>query len=170
MESTHKLYMNKEDARVYGKLSAAEYDLSQASRYGRFILAKGWNVMPWSVDEMGETYLQQVAFITAMMISYGRAFTNSDGYGRFPIDILNVFDADERAQHEVFITLRNEVYAHTDSATYQVVPITNEGGVSDIMRVKHQHVDHDSIRMLIDMCKNMNETLAKKRKEIRSRY
>lgn len=104
------------------------------------------------------------------MISYGRAFSNSYGYGKLSPDILDVLDAEERDQHQVFITLRDQVYAHTDSETYQVVPVTNEGGVSDIMRVQYQHVDHDSIRMLIVMCKKMNEAIARKRKEIRSRY
>lgn len=170
MEPTHSYYLNREDSRVYNKLSAAEHDLSHASRFARYILAKGWDVAPWSGEEMGETYLQQDAFSTAMITSYGRAFTNSEGYGRLSSDLLDVFDAEERALHDIFMKLRHEVYAHTDSESYRVVPVRIEGGVSDMKHLQYLQLDHDHLRMLISMCKKMNEALSTKRREIRSRY
>ncbi|SOC38119.1 hypothetical protein SAMN05892877_10514 [Rhizobium subbaraonis] len=121
MDDFAPIDLNDDDRRTYSKLCAAVHDFSMAVEYGEFILKKGWNA---HAADRGNAYLLQSAFVTAMLVSYGRAFTQSNGWNDFPKELLDLYDAGELGQHERFRELRNRVYAHTDPREFKVHPWT----------------------------------------------
>lgn len=94
MGEHRELVFEHDDLKLYSRLDVARRDLHDSMSFGSFILKKGWKAKPWSC---GSTYLQQSAFITSMIVSYGRAFSNSDGWGPLPESMRASFDLDESA-------------------------------------------------------------------------
>lgn len=119
MMESRELFFSDEDLKMYGKLDAAARDLHDAIAFGAFIIKKGWKAKPWG---RGSTYLQQSAFMTGMMVSYGRAFTRSDGWPKLPSEFMSLYDADEAALHDSVMTQRHQIYAHSDSVSYPIKP------------------------------------------------
>lgn len=76
--------------------------------------------------------MRQAAFTTAFVTSYARPFTKSYGWPPFP-NALIPFNALEHDLHKHLIKLRNEVYAHSDSASHHVRPIRIVGHPSAIV-------------------------------------
>lgn len=119
MGEHRELVFEHDDLKLYSRLDVARRDLHDSMSFGSFILKKGWKAKPWS---RGSTYLQQSAFITSMIVSYGRAFSNSDGWGPLPESMRASFDLDESCMHKKLIIDRNKLYAHSDSVHYPLTP------------------------------------------------
>jgi hypothetical protein len=107
------------DAKLYSKLQVSILDLDAAQYYLGVILKKKWHYQPW--EKRGTIYLQQSAFMSALVIAYARPFTKSRDWPKFPPK-LKEFDSEENALHDHMIGLRNTVYAHSDSNNYSVTP------------------------------------------------
>lgn len=165
-DESRELFFSPEDYKAYGRLDIASRDLADASAYGAFILKKGWKAKPWS---RGSTYLQQSAFMTGMIVSYGRAFTRSDGYGYLPSDMLGLFDEDEAALHRSVMTQRHQVYAHSDSVSYPIQPWKSTYH-SDIIQFQVLEMAYDDIRRLQGMCDKIRRACAEEQEKIKSRY
>ena len=114
-----EVQLSEENAKLYGKLFVSGRDIAFAKYCAGVLRKKGWHVQPW---ERRETiYLQQAAFMSALIIAYGRPFTRSKGWPEFPADLI-VYSDREAALHERLMTLRHTVHAHSDSANYSIRP------------------------------------------------
>ncbi len=65
--------------------------------------------------------MQQSAFTTSLVVSYARPFKNSYGWPAFPNEFIR-YNIDQTALHEQLIELRDQVFAHSDSAKYSIRP------------------------------------------------
>jgi len=166
MAESYQLHFSDEDLRTYGKLDAAIQDLASASSYGAFILKKGWKAKPWS---RGSTYLQQSAFVTAMIVSYCRAFTRSEGWPRLPKEFLDVYSADESHLHTQILDRRHKLYAHSDSVSYGVIPWKSDWH-SDIQTHPVFELPHADILSLQTMCRKMVQIIKARMTEMKQAY
>ncbi|WP_152536171.1 hypothetical protein [Mesorhizobium loti] len=161
-----ELHFNDADSKLYGKLHAARHDLAAAQSYGLFLLKKRWKAKPWS---RGSTYLQQSAFVTAMVTSYGRAFGGSRGWPQFPKELLDAYDTAEGALHRNVIRLRHQGYAHSDSQSYFVRPWRSDYH-TDIEQVPILEFDAASTQTLVTMSQKMMAAVGTAMHRIKDRY
>lgn len=166
MNDSRELCFTDPDHKLYGKLDAANQDLASTCAFGEFILKKGWRAKPWS---RGTIYLQQSAFVTAMVTSYMRAFSKSRGWPKFPDELLNLYDQSEHALHERVRTLRDQVYAHSDSVSYEIKPWKSEFH-SDITMSPVFEFPHADIETLQAMCWKMRAGIDGMMAAIKAKY
>jgi hypothetical protein len=96
-------------------------DIAIAQFCAGVLLKKGWHANPW--ERRGAVYQQQTAFTTTLITAYARAFTRSRGWPKFPNEIIS-YDDNESALHCHILTLRHQVYAHSDSIRYSITPFS----------------------------------------------
>lgn len=118
-------HAQKNALQTYQLLYVAQLDLSQAAFFADYLLTQGWHFEPWEVN--WKKYLHQGAYVTSMVVAYSRPFTESRGWPKFPKKILRVLSPKEKDLHNRLLTLRNEVYAHSDIESRKIRPITIGG-------------------------------------------
>lgn len=160
------LELSEEDMKAYGRLDVARRDLYDCMAYGDFIIKKGWNAKPWS---RGSVYLQQTAFVTAMVVSYGRAFTRSDGFGYLPKSMMADFSPEEQVYHKQIMDSRHQLYAHSDSAYYPIKPYRSPH-MSDITQYHVEEISADRIRQLQAMCRKVIDACTAAKEVIKEKY
>lgn len=166
MKEYGELLFNEEDTRLYSRLDIACRDLNDAISYGSFILKKGWKAKPWS---RGSTYLQQSAFVTSMIVSYGRAFSKSNGWGYLPKAVHASFGPEEVSLHRRLLDDRNQLYAHSDSVHYPLKPWASDHH-SDITRFQVREVPHGDILKLQEMCRKIISNCRAEQARIKAKY
>lgn len=166
MERSREVFFDANDAKLYNRLDIACRDLEDAISFGSFILKKGWKAKPWS---RGSTYLQQSAFITSMIVSYGRAFSNSSGWGHIPKAMYACFDTEEVSLHHRLIKDRNQLYAHSDSVHYPLKPYISDYH-SDIIHFPVREVPHGDILKLQEMSRKTIATCRAEQARIKAKY
>jgi hypothetical protein len=102
--------------KLYTKLTVSIEDLTLARRAARKLLASDWDFGP---VRGAADYWEHAAFTCAMVVSYGRVFTTSNGMARFPDDLLNYTQAEETL-HKELKRLRDKQYAHSDAVSQEV--------------------------------------------------
>lgn len=105
---------------LYEKLHVSRIDIFTAIFCVDTIIKNKRHNMPW--ERRGSIYKQQSIYMTALVVSYARPFTRSEGWPALPADLLG-FSIDERELHDSILKLRNKVYAHSDSASYSIRPV-----------------------------------------------
>lgn len=169
MNESRELFLEPDDLNQYRKLHSASRDLYAAREFGGFIIKKGWKAKPWT---RGHAYIQQAAFVTAMVASYGRAFNKSQGLGRWeklPRDFLSIYDAEEQVLHLRTLAQRDKIYAHTDAVTFQVRPWKSKFH-SDISSLTSHEMAHADIEKLQSMCSKMSKAINDRMEAIKSAY
>lgn len=116
---------------MYKRLYVSEQDLSLASAFARYLLKKGWTFEPW--ERRWTVYVQQAAYTTAFVTTYARPFTRSVGWPQLPKRLVRLTDL-ERKLHTQLLSLRHQVYAHSDSARHEISPFGLDGFPSAIQR------------------------------------
>jgi hypothetical protein len=164
--SSRKLAFSDDDMKRYGRLDIAARDLHDAKAYGAFILKKGWKAKPWS---RGSTYLQQSAFVTSMIVSYGRAFTKSLGGGFIPDSTRADFTIPEAELHEKIMAERHQLYAHSDAARFPVQPWHSDLH-SDIIMFQVRELSPEEITMLHLMCDKVAIACRIEQSKIKANY
>ena len=105
--------------RQYDKFRISCMDIAHALQCARFLLKKGWHSHEW--ERSGSIYLQQSAFTTTLVLSYARPFTPARNLSGLPSKLIKWTD-EEKMLHDRIITLRNEVYAHSDGTSFSFQP------------------------------------------------
>jgi hypothetical protein len=114
-----KIQLSEDEAKLYSKLHVSTMDIGFARYCASVLLKKGWHVQPW--ERRGTIYQQQAAFTSALVTSYARPFTSSHGWPKIPEELINHNDQ-ETVLHKWLVTMRNKVYAHSDSVMYSIRP------------------------------------------------
>ena len=113
------LRLTGEDRKLYGRLLVSHDDIAFAQYCAGVLLKKGWHNQPW--ERRGTVYEQQAAYTTALVTAYGRPFTRSKGWPSLPENLIT-YNNQERILHDQIIKMRHTVYAHSDSASYAILP------------------------------------------------
>jgi hypothetical protein len=67
------------------------------------------------------TYVEQVAFTTALIVSYTRPFAKKEG-PIFPVSLVK-YTRDEKQLHNRLRNQRNKIYAHSDDLRSRFIPV-----------------------------------------------
>jgi hypothetical protein len=124
----------KAERGYYERLIVFEEDFRQADYFANFLRKKGWHFDPWDTKIRSSTYMQQAAFTSALVTAYCRPFAQSRGKPALSVKKMARYNTQQKALHERLITLRNEVYAHSEVAIRNVRPWTIGGEESAIVR------------------------------------
>lgn len=124
------IVLNDRDKQLYTKLFVSSNDIGYARQCASLLKKKGWHHRPW--DRRGSIYFQQSVFTTALVVAYARVFKRSRGMANFPERLLG-YTAAERQLHKQLLTLRDEVYAHSDGSSYSIRPWRSGSVSTDIV-------------------------------------
>ncbi|MDO7086646.1 hypothetical protein WNY51_07550 [Pseudocolwellia sp. AS88] len=105
----------------YGLLHVALQDLRKSAFFAGNLLDQGWHFEPWETD--WQSYLHQSAYVTSLVVSYCRPFTECRGWPKFPKKMLRVLTQEQKIFHQRLLDLRNDVYAHSDVSARKIKPI-----------------------------------------------
>jgi len=158
-----EIHLPENEARLYSKLHVSSLDLDFAQYYVGVILKKGWHCQPW--EKRGTIYLQQSAFMSALVTAYARPFTASRGWPRFPPE-LKKFNKEEDAFHTRMIELRHSVYAHSDSKNYSVRPWRTRNFSTDIVGSPTLHLSVEEAALLKQMINKLQLAIRRRMNQI----
>ncbi|RYF39646.1 MAG: hypothetical protein EOO38_22990 [Cytophagaceae bacterium] len=161
-----ELALSEHDARLYKKLWASSRDITLAQQYAEHINKKGWYRQPWS---KGAIYFQQSAYVTSMVVSYGRPFATGRNGVSFPGRLLGYTGAD-KALHEKMLTLRHEIYAHSDPGHWTTIPWRSEGFETVIFKKPPLLIEQVEVIQFIAMTGPLLTRINARIHEIMARY
>jgi hypothetical protein len=81
------LSLDEREKKQYEKWFVACRDIRLARQCAEVLLKKGWHYHPW--EKRGSIYFQQSVYVTAVVVSYARAFTLSKGWPRLRLSWLD---------------------------------------------------------------------------------
>jgi hypothetical protein len=136
-------------------------DLCQASCFARHLLKKGWHFDPWDKKIRWATYMQQVAFTTALVVAYCRPFAQSRGAATLSMK-LTQYNADEKELHEKLGKLRNSVYAHSQVELQKVHPISINNRATAIVTVPRLKLTAEETAMVLVMIRRTSGAIGAK--------
>jgi hypothetical protein len=121
----------------YRKLVTASKDFELAKFSLDMILRKHWHRhwLGWGRGRRGKVYEKQAVYTTALIIAYARPFTNNKGGGGISKNSIKAYTPEEKKLHGHLLSLRNTLYAHSDSKHHKHIPIhlKSRDGASDII-------------------------------------
>jgi hypothetical protein len=147
---------------LYRRLYVAGLDVGEAQQHARHLLKKGWHHEPW--DARWSVYMQQIAFTTALIVGYGRAFTRSKGWPDIP-DRLIPYNKEERQLHRELMDMRNTIYAHSDSSAYNI-RLLPHGAPRSIDYLPSLRLSKEETELFMEMTAKLLERLGKRRDEV----
>ncbi len=115
-----RVELSDHDHALYGKLHVSRSDISIARGCAFYIMRKKWHGNAFL--RQGSVYLQQISFTTTMIVAYSRPFSPGKGNISFPARLLQYNDG-EMSLHNRLLRLRRQEYAHSDSTTYEIIPL-----------------------------------------------
>lgn len=159
------LALNDRDKRLYTKLFVSGQDIGYARQCAVLLRKKGWHHRPW--ERRGSIYFQQSAFTTALVVAYARVFKESRGMTNFPERLLG-YTAAEKQLHKRLITLRDEVYAHSDGSSYSVRPWRSMFLSTDIVGTPMLMLSAEEIDVFLTMTERVQTAIQRRMKELLS--
>ncbi|WEQ54782.1 hypothetical protein LV564_11460 [Komagataeibacter nataicola] len=155
------------DRQTVTKLVASASDIGFARDAAEHLLKKKWyNRMPWS---RGKVYFHQSAYVTTLVVSYGRVFeVGKRGYN-FPNKLLR-YEADEKVLHTKLLSLRNKVHAHSDLDRWSVRPWHADGFSTEIVGQPFHVIEEADIRLFLAMTSKLLTRISVRHEEIVAPY
>jgi len=156
--------LSPRDRMLYEKLHASHGDIGTAQSCAEFILKKGWHT--YSFMRRGSVPIQQIAFITTMIVSYARPFSPGRGGSlTFPHRILQ-YRLKESLLHERLLKLRNQQYAHSDPSTISVRPLKGNI-VTSIQSLRDVRFSRAELEIFVEMTNGVTSRIRERLEEIR---
>lgn len=152
------------ELKTYQLLHIALLDLSQAAFFTDHLLTENWCAEPWEVS--WQQYLHQAAYVTAMVVAYSRPFTDSRGWPKFPGRLLRSLNETQRNMHARLMSLRNEVYAHSDIAARKIRPITIDGTPTATEALPPMRFDASELRQVRETIRAISLAIVEKQREL----
>ncbi len=160
------LKLSESDRKLYTKLYASADDLRLARQWAQHIQKKRYFHKPWA---RGKVYLRQSAYVTALVVAYGRVFAPGRGGYNFPKRLVPYDDA-ERKLHERLLDLRHKVHAHSDLDKWNVRPWSIDGFSTAIVGQPTHLIDEADLALFVSMTERLLERIAKRKDEILAPY
>ncbi|MEJ2621750.1 MAG: hypothetical protein P8163_16280 [Candidatus Thiodiazotropha sp.] len=151
------------DRALFDRLYVAQEDLRQAMSFASMILKKGWHFQPW--EKRQTIYIQQSAYTTALVVAYSRPFTESRGWPKLPMRLMK-YNEEQKQLHKRVLSLRNEVYAHTDVAKRNLRTFEIDGTPSAIEALPAMRFTREETEMIIAMMHMAYESIGKRLVEL----
>ena len=158
-----KIKLEEQDAKLYSRLHVSSLDLDFARYCLGVLLKKGWHYQAW--EKRGTIYQQQSAFTSALVMAYARPFKTSKGWPRLPSELVD-FDSEESALHQHLMTLRDTVYAHSDSEQYTVEPWRTKEFSTDILTAPWPRITAEEAALLKRMISKLQVAIVRRMREI----
>jgi hypothetical protein len=142
------------EERLFRKLNISVVDLNFARHHAHQILAKKL-YRPQTKGQGQGRYAVQVAFVTALVAAYGRAFAPTRGNPQIP-EKLTGYNCEENALHEELLNLRNELCAHSDDERFlTLTPVRS----MTIQMVPFYCIKRENIKLFLAMTKRVRMAL-----------
>lgn len=148
------------------KLHASASDMEVARTWAKHLVKKKWFRKPWS---RGATYSHQSAYVTAIVVAYGRVFASGRGGVNFPKRLID-YDAAEWALHGRLLEMRHKVYAHSDLDKWSVRPWKHEDFETVLLGQPIHFIEESELAMLIGMTERLQTAIGCRYAEIIARY
>jgi hypothetical protein len=95
-----------------------------------------------------DLYNQQAAFVSALIVAYGRIFTRSKGLPKFPVALTH-YDDEEMKLHDKLMKDRHKLYAHSDSESFRI--LTSQNTIIRMLPPYHlRQVELEQVRAMAD--------------------
>ncbi len=133
---------------LYQRLYISAEDLRLAEGFAHHLLKKGWHFAPW--ERRWSTYVQQAAFTSSFVTAYARPFTRSAGWPAFPAGLVQ-YTEKESQMHQHLLSLRHQVYAHSDSSRHNVRPMRIVGHPSAIVGSPFLRLTEVELKLAVSM-------------------
>ena len=137
-----------------------------AREWAQHIQKKRWFRHPWS---RGKTYLHQSAYITALVVAYGRVFASGRSAYNFPKRLIR-YDKVELELHNRLLELRHKVHAHSDLEKWTVRPWHADGFRTTIVGQPTHRIDEPDIELFLTMTEKLLVRISARMQEIVGRY
>lgn len=160
------LPISEHDRLTITKLHASASDLGTARTWAEHLLKKKWFRKSWS---RGKTYGHQSAYVTALVVAYGRVFATGRGGFGFPKRLID-YNTDEWALHERLLETRNKVYAHSDLDKWTVKPWRVEGFETVVLGEPTHLIEEQDLTMLVAMTARLQAAIGRRTAEILASY
>lgn len=115
-----KIELSKDAAKLYRRVWSSNQDLLAAKAYADHLLKKNWFEPPWTRRQ--KVFFQQHAFTTALVVSYARAFLDPKEWEAKVLSLVPDLSQEEIELHRNIMKMRNQIFAHSDLRTIDVVP------------------------------------------------
>ena len=157
------LKLSERDNALYGKLYMSRYDIGKARSCAWQISKKKWHSFP--IFRRGSVPTYQIALTTTLIVAYARPFIPGRGKGfAFP-ERLKQYGPEEEILHRMILKLRNEQYAHTDPASYEIKPYDDPYFMS-IDMVPESHFSSEEIDLFLTMTEGLQSRINDRMEEI----
>lgn len=160
------LPLSERDRLTITKLHASASDLTAASAWAAHLLKKKWFRKPWS---RGATYSHQSAYITSIVVAYGRVFANGRGGFGFPVRIVD-YDATELDLHKRLLDMRHKVYAHSDLERWTVRPWQHEDFDTVILGQPIHLIEQEDLERFVTMTARLLTAIGQRYEDILAPY
>ncbi|KTT99045.1 hypothetical protein NS355_07855 [Sphingomonas yabuuchiae] len=160
------LEISERDRLDMTKLHASISDLSKAVTWAQHVMKKKWYRGPWS---RGQTYSHQSAYITSIVMAYGRVFASGRNGRRFPEKLIQ-YDDSEWALHHRLLEMRNAVYAHSSLDRFTVKPWKVDDFETTVIGEPINKIEETDLKRLIVMAERLQSAASKRYAEIVGPY
>lgn len=162
-----EIVLSNHEAKTFTRLHFAAEDLAHARMWARQLLDKNWvSKGPWS---RGKGYLHQSAFVTAMIVAYGRVFSIGKSGMTFPKKLIP-YDADEMSFHDFLLEMRNKTYAHSDLENRSARPwgLGDQSTVISVFNI--YELSRDQVERFLKITEKLQDSIRDKCEEILEPY
>lgn len=160
------LELSEPDRKLYTKLYASADDIRLARQWAEHIQKKRYFRKPWT---RGKVYLRQSAYVTALVVAYGRVFASGRGGYQFPKRLMPYGEA-ERNLHDRLLDLRHKVHAHSDLDKWNVRPWSVDGFSTAIVGQPTHLIGEPDLALFLSMTEKLLAAIAKRKDEILAPY
>jgi len=160
------LTLRDADRRLFTKLYASADDLKMAREWAEHIQKRKLFRNPWS---RGKVYLRQAAYVTALVVAYGRVFAVGRGGFKLPKRLIP-YETEEWDLHRRLLELRNKVHAHSDLDKWKVKPWSLEGFSTVIVGKPTHLIDEADITLFLSMTERLLLKIFERSDEILAPY
>lgn len=130
------------------------------------LLKNNWHHAFFETRRKFTTYQKQVAFTTAMIVSYSRPFKTDGGGVSLPKKLWPLAGR-EAALHDKILKLRNTTYAHSDTSLRNVRLAQAKGGVFVVANFRPLALSKEEVESLLLLIERVCQNIRERTEEIR---